>query len=102
MLETEAGVVNSFGEVFIVNAMSKGAIFADKVDTLRHKKRGRHVYDIIFMLARKFPVNEEILRLSGIEEAPKDAILAIINGISDGQLEKLADEVAPFLFDEAG
>ncbi len=100
-LETEAGVVNSFGEVFLVNAMSRGAIFADKIDTLRNMKRGRHVYDIIFMLSRKFPVNKEILQLSGIEEEPKEAILTIINGISDSQLEKLSEEVAPFLFDEA-
>ena len=101
VLETEAGVVNGFGEVFLVNAMSRGALFADKIDTLRNKKRGRHVYDIIFMLSRKFPVNTEILQLSGIEEEPKEAISGIINGISDGQLERLAEEVAPFLFDEA-
>jgi len=100
-LETEAGVANSFGEVFLVNAMSRGSLFADKIDTLRNKKRGRHVYDIIFMLSRKFPINREILRLSGIEEDPKAAILTIINGIPDSQLENLSEEVAPFLFDEA-
>jgi len=100
-LETEAGVVNSFGEVFLVTAMSRGSIFADKIDTLRNKKRGRHVYDIIFMLSRKFPIKREILQVSGIEEEPKEAIIGIIDGISDGQLERLSEEVAPFLFDEA-
>jgi predicted nucleotidyltransferase component of viral defense system len=99
-LEIEAGVVNSFGEVFLVNSMSRGSVFADKLDTLRKKKRGRHVYDVIFMLTRKFPINRELLRLNGIEEEPKEAIIGIINGISDSQLEKLSEEVAPFLFDE--
>lgn len=99
-LETETGIINGFGELFLVNAMSRGSIFADKIDTLRNKKRGRHIYDIIFMLSKKFPVDRTLLRINGIEDEPKDAILSIIDNISDRQLEKLSKDVAPFLFDE--
>ena len=100
-LETEAGVINNFGELFLINAVSKGSLFADKIDTLRNKKRGRHVYDIIFMLSKRFPVNRTLLRINGIEEEPGAAILRIINDIPNSQLEEMADEIAPFLFDDA-
>jgi len=101
-LETESGVINGFGELFLVNAMSKGSVFADKIDTLRNKKRGRHVYDIIFMLSRGFPVNRKLLRINGIRNEPRKAILNIVNDIPDSQLEKLSKGVRPFLFDETG
>jgi len=99
-LETESAVINGFGELFLLNAMSKGSMFADKIDTLRNKRRGRHVYDIIFMLSRGFPVNRRLLRINGIKEEPKEAIYNIINGIPDTHLKKLSEGVRPFLFDE--
>ena len=80
--------------------MSKGSLFADEIDTLRNKKRGRHVYDMIFMLSRGFQGNRNLLRINGIEEAPGKAILRIITEIPDSQLGELADGVVPFLFDE--
>ena len=100
LLETESGLINGFGEVFLINAMSKGSMFADKIDTLRNKKRGRHIYDIIFMLSKKFPVDKKLLRINGIKEKPMEAISCIVNGISDDQLKTVSEDVRPFLFDE--
>ncbi len=99
-LETETEVIEGFGEIFIVNTMSRGSVFADKIDTLRNKKRGRHLYDIIFMLSKKFPVNKKLLRIQGIREEPCEAIQKIIDSIPRNQLKKLSEDVKPFLFDE--
>jgi predicted nucleotidyltransferase component of viral defense system len=98
-LETETGVVNGFGELFIVNAMSKGSVFADKIDALRNKKMGRHVYDIIYMLSKKFSVDRTLLKENGIDAEPKEALKEIFSGITDAKLAELAEKIKPFLFD---
>lgn len=99
-LKIENLTISSFGELFLINMMARDYIFADKIDTLRHKKRGRHLYDIIFMLSRKFQISEELLKINGIYSPPPDAIMEITNEIPDHLLEKLANELAPFLFNE--
>lgn len=93
--------ISSFGEIFLVKAMAKEWVFADKIDTLHNKRLGRHIYDIIFMLSKRFKVSKEMLRIHGITEEPKEAILRIINSIKDEELKRLARQVAPFLFDES-
>ncbi|MFH1562240.1 MAG: nucleotidyl transferase AbiEii/AbiGii toxin family protein [Nitrospirota bacterium] len=92
--------ISSFGEIFLVKAMAKEWVFADKIDTLRNKKLGRHIYDIIFMLGKRFKVSREMLKIHGITEEPKEAISKIINSISDEEFKRLSKQVAPFLFDE--
>ncbi|MFZ2454997.1 MAG: nucleotidyl transferase AbiEii/AbiGii toxin family protein [Candidatus Altiarchaeia archaeon] len=98
-LETETGVVSGYGELFIVNAMSKGSVFADKIDALRNKKIGRHVYDILFLLSKKFPVDRTLLKENGIKAEPKEALKEVFSGITDAKLIELAEKIKPFLFD---
>ncbi len=100
-LETESTTVSSFGEIFPVKVMSKGSVFAEKLVALKHIKKGRHIYDIIIMLSKKFPINDEILKANDIKEKPKDAISAIINEFNPSELKRLAVGLQPFLFDEA-
>jgi predicted nucleotidyltransferase component of viral defense system len=98
-LETETGIVNGFGELFIVNAMYRGSVFADKIDALRNKKMGRHVYDIIYMLSKKFPIDRKLLKENGINAEPKEALKEIFSEITDAKLIELAEKIKPFLFD---
>lgn len=99
-LKTENVTISSFGELFLINMIARDYIFADKIDTLRHKKRGRHLYDIIFMLSRRFQISEELLKINGIYSSPPEAIIEIVSEIPDYLLERLAKELAPFLFNE--
>ncbi len=99
-LETESATISSFGEIFPVKVMSKGAIFAEKIDALRHIKKGRHIYDIIIMLSKKFPINRDVLKANGIKEEPQKVILDMINEFSPSELERLAIGLRPFLFNE--
>lgn len=99
-LETESATISSFGEIFPVKMMSKGSILAEKIDALRHIRKGRHIYDIIIMLSKKFPINENVLEANGIRGAPKEVIINIINEFSHSELERLASGLRPFLFNE--
>lgn len=99
-LEAEPMTISSFGEIFPVNVMSKGAMFAEKMDALRHIKKGRHIYDIVNMLSKRFPINKDMLKAAGIAKEPKEAILEIINEFGAEELKRLAKSLAPFLFDE--
>ncbi len=47
-----------------------GLLFADKIDALLTKTRGRHLYDIIFMLAHSYPIDIKALRFLGHNEDP--------------------------------
>lgn len=99
-LETETTTISSFGEIFLVKVMSKGSIFAEKIDALRHIKKGRHIYDIIIMLSKKFPVNKDVLEANGIKQEPREVMLKTINEFSLSELDRLAKGLRPFLFNE--
>lgn len=99
-LETETTTVSSFGEIFPVRVMSKGSVFAEKIGALRHIKKGRHIYDIIIMLSKKFPVNKDVLEANGIKQEPREVMLKTINEFSLPELERLAKGLRPFLFNE--
>ena len=99
-LETESTTISSFGEIFPLKVMSKGASFAEKIDALRHIKKGRHIYDIIMMLSKKFPINKDVLEFNGIKEEPNEVILRLINEFSSSELIRLASGLRPFLFIE--
>jgi len=99
-LETESVTVSSFGEIFPVKMMSKGSIFAEKIDALKHVKKGRHIYDIIIMLSKKFPINKNVLEANNIKEEPKELILNIIEEFTSSELNRLAIGLRPFLFNE--
>jgi predicted nucleotidyltransferase component of viral defense system len=99
-LKTESATISSFGEVFPVKMMSKGSIFAEKIDALRHIKKGRHIYDIIIMLSKKFPIDKSVLEANGIKEGPREVISNLVNEFSLSELKRLANGLRPFLFNE--
>ena len=100
-IKKETPVISGFGEIFPVICTESGALFADKIDALDKKGRARHLYDIIFMLANKYPINEKVLSIFGIKGDPLDFIVNTVNRFSEAELKKQADSLRPFLFEEA-
>ena len=87
-LEKEGVVMNGFGYSFSSPLMSKGALLSGKLNALLNRRRGRDIYDIIFMLRNKFPLDS------------KEILLAHIDSLNESELKALADQVKPFLFRE--
>ena len=67
---------------------------------VHNKDLARDVYDILFMLKRRFPFNKEVLTANKIEYPPKDAILECLARLPEKELTSLANQVRPFLFKE--
>ncbi|MBI5700359.1 nucleotidyl transferase AbiEii/AbiGii toxin family protein [Candidatus Saganbacteria bacterium] len=99
-LKTNEVVVNNFGEMFPIFTMTDGYIFCEKMLALSTHRRGRHVYDLIMMLSKKFPVDDYILREKKVNISPREFLKEIIFAIPDKELEKMANSLRPFLFEE--
>ena len=98
---SETLLVSGFGQMFPVFCTQKEALFSDKIDALIKKNRARHLYDIIFMLSRKYPVDAKILKLFGITKDPLTAVKERVDSFSTAELKKQAEDLRPFLFNEA-
>jgi len=96
----ETNVVSGYGITTPVICTQKGALFADKIDALLKKDRARHLFDIIYMLSEKFPVDEKVMKYLGLKGSPFDLILERVNGLSEKKLKMYVDQLKPFLFDE--
>jgi len=100
-IKTQTEMISGFGEFYPVICTDRGILFADKIDAVKKKERGRHIYDIMFMLSRKYAVNEAFLKRLGIRENPFEAISDEIKSFSKDALKKQAEILRPFLFDES-
>lgn len=100
-INTETQVMTGFGEFYPCICTDRAILFADKIDALNKKNRGRHLYDIMFMLSNKFPVDRNFLKRLGIKKDPLDAISDRIKSFTRIELKKQAEILRPFLFDEA-
>ena len=69
--------------------------------SLIKKDRGRHIYDILFMLSNRYSVNKNILRVLGIKKEFLEVIAERIKKLSKEELKKQAEILRPFLFDES-
>jgi len=99
-IEREILMVSGFGQMFTVGCTQKGALFADKIDALLKKTRARHLFDILFMLSQKYPIDMKVLRSVGVKESPLEVIMHRVDGFSNAELKLQADNLRPFLFDE--
>jgi len=99
-IEPETNVVSGYGITTPVVCTQKGALFADKIDALLKKDRARHLFDIIFMLSEKFPVDAAVFKSLGLKGEPSKLILERVMGLSEKQLKTYAEQLKPFLFDE--
>lgn len=99
-LESEPGVLSLYGYNFSSILLCKGNLISEKLCALLNRRRGRDIYDILFMLKRKFPFKEDVLAANKIEGQPKKLILDYFTGLPEKELIFLADQVKPFLFKE--
>lgn len=100
MIKRETQVISGFGEVYPCICTDISALFADKIDALVKKKRGRHLYDIIFLLSNKFKIDREVLKALDIKEDPLDLVLSRIKNLSKKELKRQGEILRPFLFEE--
>jgi hypothetical protein len=99
-LSTESQVLSRYGYNFSVILMSKGALLSEKLAALLSRRRGRYIYDLMFMLRKKFPFDRGVLYANNIREDPGNLIQEYLSGISEQELRRLAEQVKPFLFKE--
>jgi predicted nucleotidyltransferase component of viral defense system len=99
-IEKDTHVVSGFGELFPCVCTERGALFADKIDALSKKEKARHIYDLMFMLAKHFPIDKKVLSVLGITALPLELIAGKITSFSQETLKKQAEALRPFLFEE--
>ena len=80
--------------------MSKGALLSEKLSALMSRRRGRYIYDVLFMLRKGFPFDRDVLYANNIGGEPKAVVLSYLSGLSEKELKRLAEQVKPFLFRE--
>ncbi len=99
-LITQTRVLSMYGYNFSAVLMSKGNLLSEKTCALLNRKRGRDIYDTLFMLGKNFPFNENVLKSNKIRLPVKDTILEYLNSLPENELKTLARQVQPFLFKE--
>ncbi len=99
-LEIESDVLSLYGYNFSSILLGKGNLLSEKLSALFNRKRGRDIYDTLFMLKRQFPFNKGVLAANKIEGSPKELILEYFRKLPEGEVKRLANQVKPFLFKE--
>ena len=99
-LQTEPNVLSLYGYNVSSTLLGKGNLISEKLCALFNRKRGRDIYDILFMLKNRFTFNEGVLAANKIEGSPKKLILEFLTNLPEKELKFLANQVKPFLFKE--
>jgi len=99
-LNTDSKVLSMYGYSFTSILMSRGNLLSEKVLALLNRKRGRDIYDTLYMLRKKFPFNENVLKANKIKLPVEDTILAHLKSMDEKELKRQAAQVKPFLFKE--
>ncbi|MDD3744392.1 MAG: nucleotidyl transferase AbiEii/AbiGii toxin family protein [Lentimicrobiaceae bacterium] len=99
-IEKEQKTINGYGEVFVIDAMKKSILLADKIDAIHKKPRGRHIFDIVFLLSLRVVPDVNILKLYGYSKDWKTVLINKMEQFTDKELKEFGDRFAPFLFDE--
>jgi predicted nucleotidyltransferase component of viral defense system len=99
-IKNKTQVISGFGEFFPCICTDESILFADKIDALTKKYRGRHIYDIIFMLSNKYLIDRNFFKGFGIKKEPLEVISEAMKRFSKSELERQAESLRPFLFDE--
>ena len=99
-LQSESGVLSLYGHNFSSVLLCKGNTFSEKLCALFNRRRGRDIYDTLFMLKKGFPFNKDVLAANDIRGDVRELILTHLKMLSKKDLNFLANQVKPFLFKE--
>lgn len=98
--DPELRVVAGFGETVPVPLTPLPALVADKIDAVVRKSRGRHLYDLAKLLGRRIRPDDGVWRKVGGKGDALDALLGRVRQLKRNELERMAESLRPFLFDE--
>ena len=76
-MNTESAILNMFGYSFPLLVMNRGALLAENIHALFHRARGRDIYDTLFILRNKFPLDQYVLDSKGIRATSKKGFWTI-------------------------
>jgi predicted nucleotidyltransferase component of viral defense system len=99
-LNTQAMVLSYYGMNYTATVMAQSSLITEKLLALLSRSRGRDVYDLLFMLKKRFPFDREILKKNGFEETPEELIMRHLERLEPKELQRLSKQVQPFLFKE--
>ncbi|MBU1853606.1 MAG: nucleotidyl transferase AbiEii/AbiGii toxin family protein [Candidatus Omnitrophica bacterium] len=99
-IESESDVLSLYGYNFSCLLLDKARLFSEKLCALFNRRRGRDIYDTLFLLKRRFGIDENVLAANNIKGLPKELILGHLKSLSEKDLKYLANQVKPFLFKE--
>lgn len=99
-LQSESNVLSLYGYNFSSLLLAKANMLSEKLLALLNRKRGRDIYDTLFMLKKRFPFAQDVLLANKIEGLPKELILEHLKKLAEKELKALANQVKPFLFKE--
>jgi len=99
-LKTQAHVLSLYGFNYTATVMAESSLITEKLCAMLNRNRGRDVYDLLFMLKKKFPFDRRILKVNGFTEKPDRLIIQRLQKLEEKELRRLALQVKPFLFRE--
>lgn len=99
-IKYEPLVLSYLGILTSVLVMDRGSLFAEKSHAFIHRCRGRDVYDVIYLLRFKFPIDKRMFIAKKIKGDPKEVLLNKFKSLKESEIEGLSKQVRPFLFKE--
>ncbi len=99
-LKTKAHVLSYYGLNYTATVMAESSLITEKLLALLNRNRGRDIYDLLFMLRKKFTFDPETLKENGYRQKPEKLILEHLDKLGPKELHRLAKQVQPFLFKE--
>ena len=99
-LSTRPHVLSHYGFNYTATVMAESALITEKLLAMMNRTRGRDIFDLVYMLKKKFPFDTAILKANKIYEKPERLIIDRLENLPQKELGRLAKQVKPFLFRE--
>lgn len=100
LIQPESAVLSLYGYNFSSLLLKKEYLFSEKLCALFNRRRGRDIYDTLFLLKKKIKINPDVLTANQIKGLPKDIITEHLKNMPEKELKFLTEQVRPFLFKE--
>lgn len=99
-IEPESAALSLYGYNFSCLLLGKGNMFSEKLCALFKRNMARDIYDTLFMLKNRFPLDKGALLANKIEGDPRELILERLSKMNARELKLSAERLRPFLFKE--